>query len=130
LRVLTNLTDDALKEIRRTEKENLTNENEIAIAINVKGTTIKEKEIITKDNKITNEKETLPKTSFDRICPLKSPHLLGPLQIIENVSPDLNAGSKEFVDWFGSHLKLGGSYKPPDCIARQKVAVVVPFRFL
>ncbi len=106
----------------------MTNESEIAIKVN--GTAIEEKEIIIKDNEIkTNEKETLPKTSLDRICPLKSPHLLGPLQIIENVSPDLNPGSKEFVDWFGSHLKLGGSYKPPDCIARQKVAVVVPFRF-
>jgi beta-1,4-galactosyltransferase 1 len=61
------------------------------------------------------------------MCSEKSPHLLGPLRVIEDF-PELKPNSKEFQNWFGKHLKNGGTYHPPDCIARQKVAIIVPFR--
>jgi hypothetical protein len=60
-------------------------------------------------------------------CPEKSPLLLGPLRVIEDFA-ESDPGSKEFRKWFGEHLQMGGTYRPPDCIAKQKVAVIVPYR--
>ena len=62
------------------------------------------------------------------ICPERSPLLLGPLRVI-NDFPELAPSSKEFRLWYGDHLRLGGVFRPPDCIARQRVAVIVPYRW-
>merc|ERR1712223_92702 len=61
-------------------------------------------------------------------CPKTSPHLLGPLIVQQNNVPTLQPGTKEFVKWYGHNLKNGGASAPKDCMARQKVAIIVPYR--
>ncbi|XP_071369242.1 beta-1,4-galactosyltransferase 1-like [Centroberyx affinis] len=57
-------------------------------------------------------------------CPDTPPGLVGPLRVdfdwqqtMEEVRKDAN-----------SSLQEGGQYKPPDCIALQRVAIIIPFR--
>jgi hypothetical protein len=71
-------------------------------------------------------KDLSTKNSFPD-CPEKSPQLLGPLKVIEDFKEHL-PDSKEFQNWFGENLKFGGIYQPPNCVAKQKVAIIVPFR--
>ena len=60
-------------------------------------------------------------------CPLTSPHLLGPLVVKHENVPKLEPGSKSFVDHYGS-VQKGGASRPEECEARQKVAIIVPYR--
>ncbi len=62
-------------------------------------------------------------------CPDKSPLLIGPLSIKQNEILDSDPDSEEFKAWFGSGLEIGGASRPSDCVARQKVAVIVPYRW-
>ncbi|XP_031157217.1 beta-1,4-galactosyltransferase 1-like [Sander lucioperca] len=57
-------------------------------------------------------------------CPDTPPNLLGPLHVEFNSNRTLDYVRKEV----GSILQEGGRYKPPDCIAQQKVAIIVAFR--
>ena len=75
--------------------------------------------------KDVSHKSNHPKNLPD--CPEKSPKLVGPLRVIDDFEESV-PDSKEFQKWFGKNLKLGGIYQPSKCIAKQKVAVVVPFR--
>ena len=62
-------------------------------------------------------------------CPSKSPLLLGPLRVIDQFPESaLEPGTDEFVRWFGDRLKSGGTFKPDDCVSKQKVAIIVPYR--
>ena len=75
--------------------------------------------------KVANHKNNHSKKLPD--CPDKSPKLVGPLRVIDDFEESV-PDSKEFQKWFGKNLKLGGIYQPSECIAKQKVAVIVPFR--
>ncbi|XP_051796705.1 beta-1,4-galactosyltransferase 1-like [Acanthochromis polyacanthus] len=57
-------------------------------------------------------------------CTDPSPKLLGPLQVEFN----LNLTLEEVRKKISRPLQEGGRYKPPDCIATQKVAIIIPFR--
>lgn len=56
-------------------------------------------------------------------CPLTPPHLIG------QFTTDMEKETLESVEErFARDLQLGGYYKPKDCIARDRVAVLVPCR--
>ncbi|XP_049422041.1 beta-1,4-galactosyltransferase 1-like [Epinephelus fuscoguttatus] len=57
-------------------------------------------------------------------CPDTPPNLLGPVHVEFNSTRTLDEVREEV----GSPLRLGGWHKPPDCIAQQKVAIIIPFR--
>ena len=83
-----------------------------------------------KDDHKQTTKNQKKKSKTEKIispCPDKSPLLLGPLRVIDDFA-ESDPGSKEFRKWFGDHLRIGGIYRPPNCIAKQKVAVIVPYR--
>lgn len=56
-------------------------------------------------------------------CPEDSPHILGPLNI--NVSVVI---SIEEVGFAYPNVHPGGHFRPADCEARQRIAIVIPFR--
>lgn len=57
------------------------------------------------------------------LCPIRPPNLIGPFD------PDISKESLESVEKrFKNVLKLGGYYKPPNCLARDRVAIIVPCR--
>ncbi|XP_071970055.1 beta-1,4-galactosyltransferase 1 [Engystomops pustulosus] len=56
-------------------------------------------------------------------CPDPSPLLVGPLRIEFSISVDL-----EQVRRTNPNVMEGGRYKPKDCKALQKVALIIPFR--
>lgn len=65
-----------------------------------------------------------------QLCPEKSPYLLGPLYVEQKGIPNLDGPDKrkKFEAHFGKTLKSGGTSKPSECLARTKLAVIVPFR--
>lgn len=58
------------------------------------------------------------------LCPIRPPNLIG------SFHPDINNMALESLEkqFAGSAVKSGGYYKPPDCIARDRVAIVIPCR--
>ncbi|XP_044136168.1 beta-1,4-galactosyltransferase 1 [Bufo gargarizans] len=56
-------------------------------------------------------------------CPATSPLLVGPLRIEFSIPVDL-----EQVRKTNPNVREGGRYKPKDCKALQKVALIIPFR--
>ncbi|XP_067839503.1 beta-1,4-galactosyltransferase 1-like isoform X2 [Heptranchias perlo] len=56
-------------------------------------------------------------------CPETSPHLVGPLRIEFSQSVNL-----EEVKKINPFVREGGRFTPAECIALQKVAVIIPFR--
>jgi hypothetical protein len=42
--------------------------------------------------------------------------------------PNFHPDTKEFHEWFGNTIHIGGSSAPENCMARQKVAIIVPYR--
>ncbi|XP_042366823.1 beta-1,4-galactosyltransferase 2-like [Plectropomus leopardus] len=57
-------------------------------------------------------------------CSDTPPNLVGPIHVDFNSARTLDEVREES----GSPLQEGGWYKPPDCIAKQKVAIIIPFR--
>ncbi|XP_042372121.1 beta-1,4-galactosyltransferase 2-like, partial [Plectropomus leopardus] len=57
-------------------------------------------------------------------CPDTPPNLLGPIHVEFNSTLTLDEVRKEV----GFPLQEGGRYKPPNCTAKQKVAIIIPFR--
>lgn len=57
-------------------------------------------------------------------CPEKPPDLVGPLRIEFNFKVNLD----ELRRKFSGTLHEGGRYKPHNCISKQKVAIIIPFR--
>ncbi|XP_015830586.3 beta-1,4-galactosyltransferase 2 [Nothobranchius furzeri] len=57
-------------------------------------------------------------------CPETPPNLLGPIQVEFETNRFMDDVRKKV----GSFLQMGGRYKPPDCISKQKVAIIIPFR--
>ncbi|CAM4499901.1 hypothetical protein PO909_014912 [Leuciscus waleckii] len=56
-------------------------------------------------------------------CPETSPLLVGPIRVEFSETMDLDMVRKENLQ-----LVMGGRYKPSDCVALQKVALIIPFR--
>ncbi|XP_034399565.1 beta-1,4-galactosyltransferase 1 [Cyclopterus lumpus] len=56
-------------------------------------------------------------------CPETSPLLVGPLRVEFNSPVDLDQIKKQNPD-----IQLGGRYRPRDCVALTKVAIIIPFR--
>uniref|UniRef100_A0A669CSK9 Beta-1,4-galactosyltransferase n=1 Tax=Oreochromis niloticus TaxID=8128 RepID=A0A669CSK9_ORENI len=57
-------------------------------------------------------------------CPETSPLLVGPLRVEFNFSVDLELVKKE-----NPNVQPGGRFKPKDCEALQKVAIIIAFRY-
>uniref|UniRef100_V9KXS1 Beta-1,4-galactosyltransferase n=1 Tax=Callorhinchus milii TaxID=7868 RepID=V9KXS1_CALMI len=57
------------------------------------------------------------------LCPAVSPYLVGPLTISLHLAPSL-----EIVRYRNPLVGDGGGYSPPDCEARSKTALIVPYR--
>ncbi|CAD6186318.1 unnamed protein product [Caenorhabditis auriculariae] len=55
-------------------------------------------------------------------CPLTPPSLVGPIRVFLD-EPQLNVLAKMF-----KHIERGGHGKPTNCLARHKVAIIVPYR--
>ncbi|XP_056154711.1 beta-1,4-galactosyltransferase 1 isoform X2 [Lampris incognitus] len=69
------------------------------------------------EKKVTNAKK------LER-CPDASPLLIGPLRVeFSSPVPSLELTRKENLN-----VQPGGRYQPKDCIALQKVALIIPFR--
>lgn len=56
-------------------------------------------------------------------CPETSPLLVGPLRVEFNIPVSLELVKKE-----NPNVQPGGRFKPKDCEALQKVAIIIPFR--
>ncbi|XP_049539549.1 beta-1,4-N-acetylgalactosaminyltransferase bre-4-like, partial [Anopheles darlingi] len=73
------------------------------------------------------EEEHAPQESIDtftiEICPAIPPNLEGPINVNTTYEP-LNV----IEDRYKNKLQPGGQYKPPDCMARNRVAIIVPYR--
>uniref|UniRef100_A0A4W5KIM8 Beta-1,4-galactosyltransferase n=1 Tax=Hucho hucho TaxID=62062 RepID=A0A4W5KIM8_9TELE len=83
------------------------------------------KEQITKENEttVTKTHKTPLVTEEFKKCPAPSPLLVGPLRIEFSTPVSLDTVSKN-----NPSLQEGGRYKPHDCVALQKVALIIPFR--
>ncbi|CAL1677035.1 unnamed protein product [Lasius platythorax] len=55
-------------------------------------------------------------------CPLIPPNLVGPV-LVSKSPPPLSEVERSFVE-----VKAGGRGRPADCIARHRVAIIIPFR--
>ncbi|XP_041653839.1 beta-1,4-galactosyltransferase 1 [Cheilinus undulatus] len=67
-------------------------------------------------------KGTEPARKLEK-CPETSPLLVGPLRVEFNTPVSLEQVKKE-----NPEVQPGGRYKPKDCVAQQKVAIIIPFR--
>ncbi|KAM4586471.1 beta-1,4-galactosyltransferase 1 [Fundulus diaphanus] len=56
-------------------------------------------------------------------CPETSPLLVGPLRVEFNIPVSLEQIKKD-----NPNVQLGGRFRPRDCLALQKVAIIIPFR--
>lgn len=72
----------------------------------------------------TDEQETRQFVEHLNMCPRVSPNLLGPMKIIFRYRPP----SLEMIRKSNPELEEGGSWRPKNCTARQKVAIIIPFR--
>ncbi|KAI3355163.1 hypothetical protein L3Q82_018032 [Scortum barcoo] len=77
----------------------------------------------TDDPKANQEMQT-PTSKTLGPCPETPPNLVGPLNVefdYQRMFDDVSYAAR-------SKLQKGGRYKPPDCVSRQKVAIIIPFR--
>ncbi|XP_044032635.1 beta-1,4-galactosyltransferase 1-like [Siniperca chuatsi] len=77
-------------------------------------------------SKASPEKTPIPVPTNKTLgpCPETPPNLLGPLHVEFNNKQTLDEVRKKV----SAPLQEGGRYKPPDCISKQKVAIIIPFR--
>nr|XP_046227920.1 beta-1,4-galactosyltransferase 1-like [Scatophagus argus] len=80
------------------------------------------------NTKATEDKQAVTQTTAPQVktlepCPDPPPKLVGPLRVEFNFDRTLDEVRKEV-----SFLQEGGRHKPEDCVASQKVAIIIPFR--
>ncbi|XP_020781375.2 beta-1,4-galactosyltransferase 1-like [Boleophthalmus pectinirostris] len=71
----------------------------------------------------TNETESTAVTTLPD-CPETPPDLKGPLRVEFNFKVKLD----DLRNKYSGTLQEGGQYKPPNCMSKRKVAVIIPFR--
>ncbi|XP_063341112.1 beta-1,4-galactosyltransferase 1-like [Pelmatolapia mariae] len=86
------------------------------------------------NNNISKSQNTDPVVSYGKVleqpvkklekCPETSPLLVGPLKVEFNFTVDLELVKKE-----NPNVQPGGRFKPKDCEALQKVAIIIAFRY-
>lgn len=64
----------------------------------------------------------LTNSSMLELCPLIPPKLVGPLKVLKD------APSFEELEKLFPNLMPGGRYKPQECMARHRVAIIIPYR--
>lgn len=74
----------------------------------------------------TTEKSKVTTTKLPVLpaCPETPPDLKGPLRIEFNFKVNLDDMKKQY----NGTLREGGRFKPPDCVSKHKVAIIIPFR--
>ncbi|CAN9515225.1 unnamed protein product [Ophioblennius macclurei] len=68
------------------------------------------------------EVKAAPATEL-KTCPETSPLLVGPLRVEFNMPVSLEKVKKD-----NPQVEVGGRFRPPDCVALHKVAIIIPFR--
>ncbi|XP_029020645.1 beta-1,4-galactosyltransferase 1-like [Betta splendens] len=76
-----------------------------------------------KDEQKSTEPEVEPPAKAQEKCPETSPVLVGPLRVEFNTPVNL-----EQIKSDNPNVQHGGRFKPKDCEALQKVAIIIPFR--
>nr|XP_039260973.1 uncharacterized protein LOC120337292 isoform X1 [Styela clava] len=69
------------------------------------------------------EKDKISQKSLEK-CKKRSPKLVGDMKSNPNITPSM----EEVAKHVGPGLSIGGCYSPKECIALQKVAVIIPFK--
>ncbi|XP_011146775.1 beta-1,4-N-acetylgalactosaminyltransferase bre-4 [Harpegnathos saltator] len=75
------------------------------------------RELSVASNNASNNATTMPR------CPLIPPNLVGPVVVSKLPPPPLSEMEKSFAE-----VKPGGMGRPADCVARHRVAIIIPFR--
>uniref|UniRef100_A0A8C1MB07 Beta-1,4-galactosyltransferase n=1 Tax=Cyprinus carpio TaxID=7962 RepID=A0A8C1MB07_CYPCA len=70
-----------------------------------------------------SEDDVVEESAALESCPETSPLLVGPLRVEFSEPVNLDMVRKD-----NPQLVVGGRYKPRDCVALQKVAIIIPFR--
>jgi len=66
--------------------------------------------------------EVAEASSQKEMCPLVPPKLVGRLKVLTDI-PTFQSMEEEFVE-----LEPGGRFRPKDCKARHRVAIIIPYR--
>ena len=103
------LEDDIVDETNEEPLYSNTKTNEVYFNENIDG-----------ENGISARSKQKDDIKIYQQCPKKSPLLLGPIFVQQKNIPILLPGTKEFKDWYGNNLAIGGASAPKNCIARQK----------
>lgn len=61
------------------------------------------------------------------LCPVLPPNLEGPVKVVRDSAPLASLEAGRGAPWLSS-LSAGGHFRPAGCLARHRVAVVVPYR--
>lgn len=91
-------------------------------SVNISFTNISNHKTVNQNLTVSSKNLTASHTKSLEECPLVPPKLVGQLKVLTE-SP-----SFEILENMFSNLDPGGRYKPPDCISRNKVALIIPYR--
>jgi hypothetical protein len=84
-------------------------------------------QIESKSNSNNNNSNSSARNSNKKRCP-KVPPLLNGRVLINSLPTPFDAFEENVTHEYGKRLSLGGRYEPEECIARHRVAIVVPYK--